>query len=206
MASSSASVRIRFSAKKRPPPRNRIRPRPPEKKTSRLLPGSLRKRIRLRPPSRAQEELRGGTSTIAFTPGTVWHSVTAPGSATVPTTSRFTQTYQFDTQKVCGSKYCFQITGASATHAYAKLTKIDGKAFGSWPLEWNVANLSNSKLLATPLTSCDKAYTGQTEIQATLSLKYVTTTLPAQAQASFYSGTKCAEYETTAPVTIKKCD
>lgn len=182
-------------------------PAPPPKKEEPKIPDPPPKKEEPPPPPAPKKNSCGGTSTLAFTPGTkcgicngTWQCDGLDNIKCVTT-----QAFIFDTQKVCGSKYCFQITGTSTTHAFAKLTKIDGKAFGSWPLEWNVANLTNSKILDTPLSSCDKAYTGQTEIQATLNLKYVTSTSPALAQASFYSGTKCKDYEATPTLMIQKC-
>lgn len=117
-----------------------------------------------------------------------------------------TCTPTFDSAKVCGSKYCFQITSmdASSLKATAKLTKITGTAFGNMPLEWDVVNMSTNKILATPNTTCDKAYTGQFEIPITLSLKNVLG--KAQAKANFYSGPNCADFESTPTVSLDKCN
>ncbi len=129
-----------------------------------------------------------------------------PDPTPPPPPSPPTCTPTFESTKVCGSKYCFQITSmdVSSLKATAKLTKITGTAFGNMPLEWDVVNTSTSKILATPGTSCNKLYTGQYEISVTLSLKNVSG--KAQAKANFYSGPNCADYETTPTVTLDKCN
>lgn len=111
--------------------------------------------------------------------------------------------YAFDSKKVCGPKYCFQMLNTSGASITAQLSKKDGTVFGNMPLEWDVVNVSNSKVLATPFSSCNQTYTGQSSITVQLNLKYVVG--QAQAKANFYSGPNCANAESTPTVSIEKC-
>ncbi len=114
------------------------------------------------------------------------------------------QTYKFDTNKVCGTKYCFRIDSVSGTTGYGKISKINGQAFGNFPMEWFVMNATTNQVMGKPIGSgCQSTFTGQYE--GTLTFKLTTVQSASSVYLETYSNTNCVDYEKTGTVNITKC-
>ncbi|MCX6733200.1 MAG: M23 family metallopeptidase [Candidatus Peregrinibacteria bacterium] len=140
----------------------------------------------------------GGTQTNVCTQQCQWQigSCIASGGG---------QTYKFDTNKVCGTKYCFRIESISGTTGYGKISKANGQAFGNFPMEWFVMNATTNQVMGKPIGSgCQSTFTGQYEGALTFSLNTVQGSSAVYLET--YSNTNCVDYEKTGTVNVQKCN
>ena|GEM_PF-2124210 len=141
---------------------------------------------------------KGGTQTITCGQNCQWQYGSCSGNFS-------TQPYfAFETQKVCGSKYCFQITSASGSTGYGKMTKPSGTAFGNGPIEWYVRNFTTGKSIGQSIGfGCDNYYTGQYagNIQFNLDTIQGKSSIGLQTHSNF----GCNELDITPGLAIEKC-
>ncbi len=114
------------------------------------------------------------------------------------------QQYKFDTQKVCGAKYCFRIDSISNGIGYGKISKPNALAFGSFPMEWFVTNATTGQTMGAPVGSgCQSTFTGLYE--GTITFKLTTVQGTSAVYMETFSNTACKDYDKTPTVNIQKC-
>lgn len=122
-------------------------------------------------------------------------------------TSASGNAWGFDSQKVCGKKFCFQLTGASGSTATGIISRVSGSPFNKNPIEWAINDVTTGKILATPIgTGCDKIYEGYTGAQVYINIGNLSGPSLHAITLDVWSGLKCALMDTTSQTYLQKCN
>lgn len=115
--------------------------------------------------------------------------------------------WAFNPGKVCGNKFCFQLTGVSGSTAIGVISRVNGVPFNKNPIEWAIDDVTTGKTLALPIgTGCDKIYEGYTGAQVYINIGNLNGPSTHAIHLTVWYGLKCVLMDITSQTYLQKCN